>query len=67
MKIYIITAETLMDKDERAVEFTLLGAYTSLRKAKKKHKEAKKKFVIAKLTTVNSRTDCWEQIGHYYE
>lgn len=44
MKIYIITAETLMDKDERAVEFTLLGAYTSLRKAKKKHKEAEKKI-----------------------
>lgn len=67
MKIYIITAETLMDEDERAVEFTLLGAYTSLKKAKKKHEEAKKKFVIAKLITVNSRTECWEQIGHYYE
>lgn len=67
MKIYIVTAETLMDKDERAVEFTLLGAYTSLKKAKKKHEEAMKKFVIAKLITVNSRTECWEQIGSYYE
>ncbi len=67
MKIYIITAETLMDKDERAVEFTLLGAYTSLKKAKKKYKEAEKKFVIAKMTTVNSKSDCWERIGSYYE
>lgn len=67
VKVYRLGNHIFRNKEERAVEFTLLGAYTSLKKAKKKHEEAMKKFVIAKLTTVNSRTDCWERIGSYYE